>query len=151
MSHAESGRAASRGTGGADTVAGRAARAGVEPDAPASPETAARLAAGLRAYVVSPYGDMESKPVRDRRHADALDMCGRLIAGGVRAYSPIVHTHHLAGAGHAPPDGWYAYDLDMIETYGVLAVALFPGWERSRGVETGRMRSLGRPVLRVVP
>lgn len=134
-------------------IALRAAEAGVGPGDILDAGTAARLTSGLRVYVASPYGDSEPAEVRAGRYRGALDVCGRLIAGGARAYSPIVHTHHVAEAGHAPPDGWYAHDLDMLVMFDVLVVAMMPGWERSQGVEleTRRAVQAGIPVLRVRP
>lgn len=131
------------------TVWERIAEFGIDHARPVDVETAARLAAGATVYVASPYGDSEPAAVRLRRYSAALDVCGRLIDRGVRAYSPIVHTHHIAGAGHKPPDGWYAHDLDMIGRFDTLVVAMIPGWDRSRGVglEMERAGQLSMPVL----
>lgn len=140
-------------TGPVDVVRGRAALHGIRPERPMGVRDAATLARGLTAYVATPYGDSEPLEVRRRRYEAALDVCGGLISAGVRAYCPIVHTHHLAMAGHRPPDGWYGHDLDMVGLFDVLVVAMLDGWDSSRGValETERMESLGRPVLHVTP
>lgn len=137
----------------AGIISSRAAEAGIDAGSPMDAATAARLTSGLRVYVASPYGDSEPADVRAGRYRAALNVCGSLIDGGARAYSPIVHTHHVAEDGHRPPDGWYAHDLDMIGMFDVLVVAMMPGWERSKGVELEMRRAVqaGMPVVRVRP
>lgn len=127
----------------------RIAEFGVDVSRVMDVETAARVAAGTTVYVASPYGDSEPEAMRLQRYSAALGVCGRLIDCGVRAYSPIVHTHNIAEAGHKPPDGWYAHDLDMLGRFDALVVAMIPGWDRSRGVglEMERAGQLNMPVL----
>ncbi len=112
-------------------------------------DTVAGLVAGRNAYVASPYGDADAR--RYDRYDAVLRMCGYLISAGVRAYSPIVYTHHIHEAGYTPPDGWYEYDLGMLGMFDVLLVCMLPGWEESLGVqkEIARAKSLRKPILYV--
>ena len=114
---------------------------------------AARRARGLNTYVSSPYGDDLPEDVRAGRYDAAMHACGRLITDGVRAYSPIVHVHHMAMAGYKPPNGWYGYDLAMVGLFDMMLVLMIDGWDESRGValEIVRMESFGKPVLYVTP
>lgn len=86
-------------------------------------------------YVASPY----SKYVwgLDQATNDIAKITGRLIARGLKVYSPIVHTHHIAKvSGIDPLDHkfWMKYDESMMNKSDSLLVVKMPGWEDSYGV-----------------
>ena len=133
------------------SIVDHAAEHNIDVSKPISIQDAVRLARDYTAYVASPYGDTKPLDIRTKLYNEVMEVSCRLIEGGVRVYSPIVHTHHIALAGSTPPGGWYEYDLGMVGLFDVLIVAMLDGYGASQGVslEVERMKKLNKPILYV--
>lgn len=86
-------------------------------------------------YVSTPYsrypGGIENA------FQDAAELTGRLIKAGVRAYSPIAHTHPIAMHGNIDPldhNIWLPFDEAMMAVCDGIIVAQLPGWDQSYGI-----------------
>lgn len=84
-------------------------------------------------YLASPYGD-PSPAVREARVEAVRLVCGELVNAGKIVLSPIVYSCGLAPYGYRPPQGWYAFDLQLLARADELLVLQLPGWEQSPGV-----------------
>lgn len=87
---------------------------------------------------------------------EACVLTGKLIAAGVRAYSPIAHTHPVAiHAGLDPLDHniWLPYDEAIMARCDAMVVGTMIGWRESYGVkyEIDTFRKAGKPVFMVSP
>ena len=99
-------------------------------------------------YLASPYAH-PSAAVREARLEAARYVCGKLVDGGVIVMSPLVYLGELAQKGVHPPQGWYAYDLQLLARCDELLVLQLPGWEDSKGVlaEVAGAQTKGMPIL----
>ena len=89
-------------------------------------------------YLATPY--MDADPfVRQRRFEQAKRAAEDAIRRGLVAWSPIASSHPMALNGIVPPQGWYQWDLNLLETIDpdrlVVAVVKIPGWDKSHGVQ----------------
>jgi len=105
-------------------------------------------------YLATPY----SKYPRCLKWAyiDAAILTGRLLQSGVRAYSPIVHTHPIAVYAEIDPydhDIWLPFDEAMMEKSDHLLIALMDGWNESKGIkhEIEFFRECGKPISTLNP
>lgn len=111
-------------------------------------------------YLASPYND-DRVAVRRRRYRDVVRATARLMAGGIRVFSPIVHNHPLVETGLIAKSGdysarwrfWSVYDFAMLSRCQGLLVLQLSGWEQSRGVsaELKKARLLGKLIGYVEP
>ena len=106
------------------------------------------------AYLATPY----TRYPRGIWHAfiDASTLAARLMAAGVRVYSPIAHTHPLAiFSGLDPLDLklWLPFDEAMMTAAHVLIVGKLDGWDTSRGVahEIKFFERHGKPIFDLDP
>ena len=99
-------------------------------------------------YLASPYAH-PSAAVREARLEAARYVCGKLVDGGVIVMSPLVYLGELAQKGVHPPQGWYAYDLQLLARCDELLVLQLPGWQDSKGVlaEVAGAQTKGMPIL----
>lgn len=100
-------------------------------------------------YVATPY----TKYVEGHHQAwhDAVAVTVSLMKHGIEAFSPIVHSHHLAYLGGLDAeDGvyWAARCKPFLDAASGLLLAGLPGWEESAGckVELAEMRAQGKPA-----
>ena len=99
-------------------------------------------------YLASPYAH-PSAAVREARLEAARYVCGKMVDEGVIVMSPLVYLGELAQKGVHPPQGWYAYDLQLLARCDELLVLQLPGWEDSKGVlaEVAGAQTKGMPIL----
>lgn len=106
------------------------------------------------AYVATPYSKYHLGIEKAFMHASALT--GRLLREGVKAYSPIAHTHPIAVHGNIDPyahDVWLPFDEAMMTKSDSLLIATMPGWQDSKGVqhEVEFFNRLSKPVWYLDP
>ena len=98
-------------------------------------------------YLASPYAH-PSPTVREARLEAVRYVCGQMVNKGKIVMSPLVYLGELAYKGVHPPQGWYAFDLQLLARCDELVVLQLPGWEDSRGVlvEIAGAQTKGLPV-----
>ena len=98
-------------------------------------------------YLASPYAH-PSAAVREARLEAARYVCGKMVDDGKIVMSPLVYLGELAYKGVHPPQGWYAFDLQLLARCDEMLVLQLPGWEDSRGVmvEIAGAQTKGIPV-----
>ena len=98
-------------------------------------------------YLASPYAHL-SAAVREARLEAVRFVCGEMVNRGKIVMSPLVYLGELAYKGVHPPQGWYAFDLQLLARCDELVVLQLPGWEDSRGVlvEIAGAQTKGMPV-----
>ena len=71
-----------------------------------------------------------------------------MVNQGKIVMSPLVYLGELAYRGVHPPQGWYAFDLQLLARCDELLVLQLPGWEDSKGVlvEVAGAQSRGMPI-----
>ncbi len=102
-------------------------------------------------YIASPYAHPSQK-VREARLEAVRHVCGTMVNKGKIVMPPLVYLGELAYRGVHPPQGWYAFDLQLLARCDELLVLQLPGWEDSRGVmvEIAGAQTKGMPV-RLMP
>lgn len=91
---------------------------------------------GVLSYLATPYSKYEGGNL-ELAFREAARLAAQLMLGGIRAYSPIAHTHPLAVYGEIDPldhDIWLPFDEAMMQRCEVLIVAQMKGWKESKGV-----------------
>ena len=98
-------------------------------------------------YIASPYAH-PSPEVREARLEAVRHVCGRMVNEGKIVMSPLVYLGELAYRGIHPPQGWYAFDLQLLARCDELLILQLPGWEDSKGVlvEIAGAQTKGMPV-----
>lgn len=105
-------------------------------------------------YVATPYTDY---PLGHHAAAyDAARATAALMRKGLRAVSPIAHSHAVATVGNldlVDGDFWQRQDAPLVEAASACVVVMLEGWMDSRGVqhEIGAFRAAGKPVVFVEP
>lgn len=102
-------------------------------------------------YLASAYSHPDHH-VREWRFREACRAAAALLRAGVTVFSPIAHSHPIAGFGVPTTwEFWSRIDREFLARCDVLAVLTLPGWRESVGVqaEIQFARSLGLPVLYV--
>lgn len=101
-------------------------------------------------YLATPYskfpGGIETAFIA------ACKATARLVAAGVKVYSPISHTHPVAVHGGLDPYDhaiWMPADLPLMKGAYGLVVAMLPTWDSSYGIslEIEEFKKAGKPVL----
>jgi hypothetical protein len=94
-----------------------------------------RLKTHRLVYVASPYSKY---PLGiEEAFMTVSGLTASLIEKGVKAYSPIAHTHPIAIHGCLDPlnhDFWLPFDQTMIDLSDALVVCTMEGWQHSKGV-----------------
>jgi hypothetical protein len=85
-------------------------------------------------------------------YRDACIATSILVEQGVRAYSPIVHTHPIAIEGNMDPYDhsiWMPQDEPFMRNASGLVVVMMDGWKQSTGVteEVKYFEATGKPVF----
>ena len=98
-------------------------------------------------YLASPYAH-PSAAVREARLEAVRYVCGQMVNQGKVVMAPLVYLGELASKGVHPPQGWYAFDLQLLARSDELLVLQLPGWEDSKGVlvEIAGAQTKGMPV-----
>ena len=91
-------------------------------------------------YLAMPYAHPLAA-VREARLEAARYVCGQMVNQGKMVMAPMVYLGELADRGIHPPQGWYAFDLQLL-------VLQLPGWQDSKGVliEIAGAQTKGIPV-----
>ena len=76
-------------------------------------------------YLASPYAHASAK-VRNARLEAVRLVCGKLVNQGKIVLSPMVYLGELAAKGVHPPQGWYAFDLQLLVRSDELLVLQLP-------------------------
>ena len=89
-------------------------------------------------YVATPYTHHNGE-IRQRRYEMACLARNHFIREGHVVFSPIASSHPAALDGVQPPQGWYEWDLEFLQSIKPeelkIAVIMLPGWAGSFGVE----------------
>jgi nucleoside 2-deoxyribosyltransferase len=104
-------------------------------------------------YMASPYTHSDVH-VREWRFREACRGAAALLRAGITVFSPIAHSHPIAGFGMPTSwEFWSQVDREYLSRCDVLAVLTLPGWRESVGVqaEIGLARELGLPIVFVAP
>ena len=98
-------------------------------------------------YLASPYAHPSNRVQKARLEAVRY-VCGQMVNEGKIVMSPLVYLGELAFKGVHPPQGWYAYDLQLLARSDELIVLQLPGWEDSKGVmvEIAGAQTKGIPI-----
>ena len=98
-------------------------------------------------YLAMPYAHPLAA-VREARLEAARNVCGQMVNQGKMVMAPMVYLGELADRGVHPPQGWYAFDLQLLARSDELLVLQLPGWEDSKGVliEIAGAQTKGIPV-----
>lgn len=105
-------------------------------------------------YVGSPYTKYPAGI--EAAFATVCSLMGKLLARGLKAYSPIALTHPIAIHGRIDPldhQFWLAYDAAMMAKSDAMIVAMMDGWEMSYGVrhEIETFQAANKPVFFLNP
>lgn len=76
----------------------------------------------------------ENKQVEEARLRVGAEITKTLIGKGMTIFAPVNYSLDVQEAGAIPPQGWYHWDLGVLDRCDTLAVIEFPGWEKSLGV-----------------
>lgn len=106
------------------------------------------------AYLATPYSRYKGGPAR--AYKDACKLAAKLLLAGIKAYSPIAHTHGIAIHGALDcldHSIWLPFDEAMMKAADVLIVARMEGWEDSFGIahEVKFFESAGKPIFDLDP
>ncbi len=102
------------------------------------------------AYLATPYSKYPAGIFA--AFADAAKLSARLLAAGIRVYSPICHTHPISFHGGLDPLDltiWLPFDEAMMEKADCLIVAHMKGWDESKGIkhEIQFFENAGKPIF----
>ena len=102
-------------------------------------------------YMASPYSKYPYG--LSSAHLHACRACALLITAGIPVFSPIVHSHPIAGLDPLDHDIWMPLDRAMVEAAGGLIVLKLEGWSRSVGVseEIEWFAEMGKPIVYMEP
>lgn len=101
-------------------------------------------------YLATPYSQYPGG------HAAAFDLAvlaaSKLMLTDVPVYSPIMHSHPVAAAGHAPNvahDFWMQVDRPMMDAASGIIVVQAASWETSKGMaeEIAMFGRAGKPIV----
>lgn len=105
-------------------------------------------------YLGTPYSLYEGGLDLAAREARILE--AKLVANGVKAYSPVAHTHELAqlsGIDALDLNFWLEYDEPFMEAADALLIGELKGFEKSDGIDYEKdiFRGQGKPIFWVHP
>lgn len=105
-------------------------------------------------YLGTPYSKYPAGI--EQAFIDAAKLTGRLLTEGVKAYSPIAHTHPIAIHGNLDPYDhkiWLPFDAAIMEKADAMIVAMMPSWQDSYGIkhEIEIFTKAGKPVFYLNP
>lgn len=87
-------------------------------------------------YLASPYSHPDPVIVKTRVLLTA-QCCAALLRRGLYVWSPILHSHAMAGLHDLPTDAawWYNWSKDFIRRCDGILVLKITGWDESKGVK----------------
>jgi hypothetical protein len=105
-------------------------------------------------YLGSPYSKYPAGI--EQAFKDVSALAGRLLSEGVKAYSPIAHTHPIAVHGNLDPydhNIWLPFDAAIMEKSDGMIVAMMEGWDSSYGIkhEIEIFMKTGKPIFYLDP
>ncbi len=105
-------------------------------------------------YLATPYSKYPHGIALAFREAARL--AARLMVGGVRVYSPIVHTHPMAVYGKISPlahEIWLPFDEAIMSKADALLVARLESWKASKGIayEIDFFNRENKPIFYINP
>lgn len=105
-------------------------------------------------YLASPYSQYPDGI--EAAFKEIASIAGALLKHGIRAYSPICHTHPIAMYGDIDPldhSIWMPFDKAIMPHCNALLVARMIGWQNSRGVgeEIDDFLSRSMPIFYLNP
>jgi hypothetical protein len=103
-------------------------------------------------YAASPYSRYAGG--LDQACDDVCEVVGRLIANGVRAFSPVAHSHTIAMASGVDPLDhklWLDLDEAIAPQCHALVVIELDGWQESDGIAKEIRWFSTRPVFYLNP
>lgn len=105
-------------------------------------------------YLASPYSRFGGGIHQAYRFA--VEATGLLILARVPVFSPIVHTHTVAGVCGIDPadhDVWLPADRPLMDAASGIIVLRLAGWDESFGVDQERkvFRAAGKPEVFMDP
>lgn len=114
-----------------------------------NPDQLIRLRAERLIYIATVYTRWHDGP--DDAFVEACRVTADLLKQGVRAVSPIAHSHPIAihgGIDETDHDFWMRADRPLMEACSALLVVMMPGWRESRGIkeEIDQFTRAGKPV-----
>ena len=100
-------------------------------------------------YLATPYS--KHPEGIDAAFRYACHAAGRLLSRGVKAFSPIAHSHPIAIHGNVDPlshEIWLAADRPFMQAARGMIVVMMPGWETSYGVqqEIAAFNEMQKPI-----
>lgn len=100
-------------------------------------------------YVATPYSKFPGG--LEAAYEAAAQFTAELLRAGVKAYSPICHTHPIAVYGKIDPyahEIWLPFDEAVMERSDALLVAKLESWDQSKGIqhEIDFFQSRAKPV-----
>lgn len=92
-----------------------------------------------RIYLASPYSHAEAE-IRRLRMLAACKSAAQIMRGGDLVFSPVAHSHPVAGFGLPPEwDYWRNWCLSFLENWATdFYILQIPGWKESIGVSAER-------------
>ena len=100
-------------------------------------------------YLAVPYSAPDAE-TREYRYEMVTKLASVLVAGGLRVYSPITHSHPMCdhNTGNHIQDwwGWLEFERPFMEFCTQLIVYCLPGWMDSSGVKLEMKTMKGKPV-----
>lgn len=105
-------------------------------------------------YLSTPYSLFQSGLEAAAEEAAKLE--AKLVKNGVKAYSPISHTHPLGKRAEIDLKNhqfWLEYDEPFMEAAEAMVIGELPGWQDSYGCnyEQDIFRAAGKPVFFIHP
>jgi hypothetical protein len=106
------------------------------------------------AYLGTPY--TKYRAGLNAAFYDACRLTARLVASGVKCFSPIVHGHAISTHSNLDPLDlgiWYLFNDLMMDRCDVLIVAHLDGWDESDGIayEIKAFERSHRPIFDLDP
>ncbi|MFG1399808.1 DUF1937 family protein [Roseixanthobacter pseudopolyaromaticivorans] len=101
-------------------------------------------------YLATPYSLYGAG--RPSAAYDAARHAAHLVERGIKVFSPIVHSHHVAEIGRIDPlshDLWMTQNEPFMRAASVLVAVRLPGWEKSVGMamEAEFFQRAGKPIV----
>jgi len=105
-------------------------------------------------YAATPYS--KYPPNIEQAFIDACRIMARLVALGIKVYSPIAHTHPIAIHGGLNPldhNLWIPFDHAIMGKSDALLVVKMRGWDISYGVgeEIKFFQKHNKPIHYITP
>ena len=110
-------------------------------------ESALKAGPSHLSYLAAPFTS-DAPAVQSARRDAVKHVSGVLVQNGHVVFSPLEYTEGMQKRGVFPPQGWYAFDLVMLQACQELIILELPGWKTSYGViiEVATAKAMNIPV-----